>query len=378
MDYISINDCCEILDSQRIPVTESERIKGPYPYYGANGIQDYVDNYIFDDELVLVAEDGGHFGSRTKPIAYRVSGKCWVNNHAHVLKPKDFINVDYLCYALMFYDTGELIKGATRQKLNQKDLRSMKIPNLNIKEQLVIVKELNNIFNAINISNEKLEYFDELIKSRFIELFGTIDMSLQDENWKPLSELSKIYTVTTPSTSNEENWNGNILWVTPAELNIDSFYIFDTERKITNVGKRSKSLDLMPVGTVLLSTRAPIGKVAIVAKPMCCNQGFKNFFLNEKMNPIFLYVLLKHNTDYLNSLGTGTTFKEISKTCAGKIKVPCPNIDLQNEFAEFVKLIDKSKFDDYSRYFLCDILTLASSTSAYSSVVSIFVWPNIC
>ena len=81
---VRLGDVCEILDSKRVPITAHERKNGSYPYYGANGIQDYVADYIFDDELVLLAEDGGNFGSKEKPIAYRVSGKCWVNNHAHV------------------------------------------------------------------------------------------------------------------------------------------------------------------------------------------------------------------------------------------------------------------------------------------------------
>ena len=128
MKYSKLEDCCEILDSKRIPVTANKRRNGKYPYYGANGLQDYVDDYIFDDELVLLAEDGGNFNSKDKPIAYRVSGKCWVNNHAHVLKPKQGINVDYLCYALMYYDVSGLVNGATRQKLTQATMRKMKIP----------------------------------------------------------------------------------------------------------------------------------------------------------------------------------------------------------------------------------------------------------
>ena len=93
MNMLLIENCCEILDSQRVPITSTNRVKGNYPYYGANGIQDYVADYIFDDELVLLAEDGGNFGSKERPIAYRVSGKCWVNNHAHVLKPKAGLDV---------------------------------------------------------------------------------------------------------------------------------------------------------------------------------------------------------------------------------------------------------------------------------------------
>jgi len=176
-------------------------------------------------------------------------------------------------------------------------------------------------------------------------MFGTLDLSVQGESWFPLSDVSKIFTGTTPSTKDDGNWNGDIPWVTPAELSDNSFIVYDTERKITRKGMKSKSLSLMPKNTVLLSTRAPIGKVAITGTEMCCNQGFKNFYCdNTVLNTIYLYTLLKNNKEYLNSLGTGTTFKEISKTNASQIKVPVADISLQNEFAEFVELIDKSKF----------------------------------
>ena len=130
-----LGEVCEVLDSKRVPITAANRVSGQYPYYGANGVQDYVADYIFDDELVLLAEDGGNFGSKEKPIAYRVSGKCWVNNHAHVLKPKAVIDVDYLCYSLMFYDVSGLVNGATRQKLTQSDMRKMEIPLRTMVEQ---------------------------------------------------------------------------------------------------------------------------------------------------------------------------------------------------------------------------------------------------
>ena len=156
MEHITIEECCDILDSRRIPITASERRNGRYPYYGANGIQDYVADYIFDDELVLLAEDGGNFGSKTRPIAYRVSGKCWVNNHAHVLKPMANVDVDYLCYSLMFYDTEELVNGATRQKLTQAAMRKMLIPQRPITEQKKIVSELSKIQSIISVRQQQL------------------------------------------------------------------------------------------------------------------------------------------------------------------------------------------------------------------------------
>jgi type I restriction enzyme S subunit len=175
MKKVKLGEVCEILDSKRIPITASNRKSGIYPYYGANGIQDYVENYIFDDELVLLAEDGGNFGSKDKPIAYRVSGKCWVNNHAHVLKAKPNINIEYLCYSLMFYDVSSLVNGATRQKLTQADMRKMEIPLPGLEEQKEIADRLDKVSSLIEKRKTQLEKLDQLIKSRFIELFGNID-----------------------------------------------------------------------------------------------------------------------------------------------------------------------------------------------------------
>ena len=167
-----IGDICEILDSKRVPITATERQPGPYPYYGANGVQDYVADYIFDDELVLLAEDGGNFGSKDKPIAYRVSGKCWVNNHAHVLKPKEGLNVDYLCYSLMFYDVTGLVNGATRQKLTQADMRKMEIPLPPLDEQRRIAAVLDKVSDLISKRRQQLDKLDEMVKARFVEMFG--------------------------------------------------------------------------------------------------------------------------------------------------------------------------------------------------------------
>ena len=169
MRYLQLEECCEILDSLRIPITASDRKAGPYPYYGANGIQDYVADYIFDDELVLLAEDGGNFGSKTRPIAYRASGKFWVNNHAHVLKPKrNIVDVDYLCYSLMFYNTEELVNGATRQKLTQAAMRKMLIPEQPIQVQKKIVAELKTIQAIISARQQQLQKLDELVKARLV------------------------------------------------------------------------------------------------------------------------------------------------------------------------------------------------------------------
>ena len=172
MKKMLLEDCCEILDSMRVPITATNRLKGPYPYYGANGIQDYVVDYIFDDDLVLLAEDGGNFGSKTKPIAYRVSGKCWVNNHAHVLKPKEGLNIDFLCYSLMFYNTDGLVNGATRQKLTQAVMRKMLIPDMSIDKQMEIVNQLNKVIAIRNLDNRNYRKWMSLLKPDLSRCLG--------------------------------------------------------------------------------------------------------------------------------------------------------------------------------------------------------------
>lgn len=126
-EYSTVEQSCDILDSQRVPITAKDRVPGPYPYYGANGVQDFVADYIFDDELVLLAEDGGHFDEVGR-VAYMVSGKCWVNNHAHILKPKPCLSIHYLLQCLNLTDLSMEVNGTTRQKLTQAAMRKIKLP----------------------------------------------------------------------------------------------------------------------------------------------------------------------------------------------------------------------------------------------------------
>ena len=234
--------------------------------------------------------------------------------------------------------------GSTRLALRFAKLKNVEIDVPSIEIQRRIVSTIKKVKATISTEDNELVFCDELIKSRFIELFGNPDLSPQKADWQMVTSFSQIVTGTTPATGDPDNWDGDILWVTPAEIEKDAFYLYDTERKITEKGRKSKSLSLMPKGTIILSTRAPIGKVAIVGKEMACNQGFKNFVCKKNVNPVYLYFLLKYNTDYLNSIGSGTTFKEISKSKIEALRMPIPNKPIQDSFALFVTEVDKLKF----------------------------------
>lgn len=315
-------------------------------------IEEASPNFLQKGDLII--EKSG--GTKTHSVGYvnifeGEDDKYVCNNFILPLRPnKELVNSKYLFWQLHgMYESGKFSdcynKTTGIQNLQKKTYFAKEINVPSKDEQQKIAAELDTIQSAIDNKKQQLSLLDEAVKSEFVEMFGEIDISPQRNGWTELKDITTIYTGTTPSTTDEENWNGDILWITPAEMTSESFYIYDTERKITEKGQKSKSLSLMPVNTVLLSTRAPIGKVGIAGSPMTCNQGFKNFYCKEDvLNPVYLYFLFKSNTEYLNSKGTGTTFKELSKSVAEKIKVPIPDFELQNRFAAFVQQIDKSKF----------------------------------
>ena len=162
-----------------------------------------------------------------------------------------------------------------------------------------------------------------------------------EKNKVHLEDVCKVVSGSTPKTGIPEYWNGDIKWITPAEIQENSFYIYDSVRHITPLGKEKTGLSYMPKGTVILSSRAPIGKTAIAGCEMCCNQGFKNLICSDKIFNEYLYYFLKGKEKYLNSLGRGATFKEISKKIVEDIEIPLPNIKEQKHIATVLGCIDR-------------------------------------
>lgn len=171
----SISDCAEILDNLRIPVNGETRANniGSTPYYGANGLQGYIDGHIFDEPLILIAEDGGYFDEyATRSIAYRISGKSWVNNHAHILRPKQELDFDFLFYSLEHKNIIPFIKGGTRAKLNQAELREIKIalpPTKKIQQRIASI--LINIDTAIKKTESLIAKYQKIKAGLMHDLF---------------------------------------------------------------------------------------------------------------------------------------------------------------------------------------------------------------
>lgn len=162
------------------------------------------------------------------------------------------------------------------------------------------------------------------------------------EGWqiKKLGEVCEVISGSTPKTNIDKYWGGEHFWITPAEIKTDK-WINKTERTLTDEGIKSAHLQILPKGTVLLSSRAPIGKLAITQVPMYCNQGFKNLVCSDKVYNVYLYWFLLHNIDYIKALGTGATFKEISKKVVQNIDILLPPLSEQAEIVSELDLLNE-------------------------------------
>ena len=128
--FLSLAEITENFDRLRIPVKKNDRRAGPYPYFGASGIADYVDDYIFEGEHLLIAEDGENLRTRNTPVAFMAGGKFWVNNHAHIVKGNGKASTRYLCYVFQLIDIAPYLSGSTRPKLTQRDWFRFEFPVL--------------------------------------------------------------------------------------------------------------------------------------------------------------------------------------------------------------------------------------------------------
>tara|TARA_Y100001933_G_scaffold177952_1_gene176430 strand:- start:8797 stop:10032 length:1236 start_codon:yes stop_codon:yes gene_type:complete len=169
----TIGDTCDVLDSKRIPLNSQDRAlrQGIYPYYGANGVQGYIDDFIFEGEHVLLAEDGGYFDEwDSRPISYLVTGRFWVNNHAHILKAKRGHETRYVHYSLVHTNILKHINGGTRAKLNQSDMREIAYLTPPLPEQKKIAAILSSVDDLIEKTRAQIDKLKDLKTGMMQEL----------------------------------------------------------------------------------------------------------------------------------------------------------------------------------------------------------------
>ncbi|EIA1589153.1 restriction endonuclease subunit S [Vibrio parahaemolyticus] len=366
-----ISEVANFENNKRIPLKSLDREKrqGIYPYYGASGVVDHIDDFIFDGRYLLISEDGENLRTRNTPIAFQASGKFWVNNHAHILSEKEEGILDYLEYYFSVLNIGAYITGAVQPKLNKANLDKIEIPIPPKDERL----KLNNILNSLKYkvalnseTNQTLEQMAQAIfKSWFVD-FDPVKAKMNGEQpegmdaataslfpekldsetdipegWR-LSEIGDEVAVVgggTPSKKNDDFWvDGHIHWTSPKDLSgVQDKVLLDTASKLTEAGLKKVSSGLLPVDTVLLSSRAPVGYLALAKVPLAVNQGYIAMKCEKVLPPEFVLQWCVHRMDEIKQRASGSTFAEISKKNFKPISVVVPSEDVLNAYQKLVK-----------------------------------------
>ena len=357
-DGLSIN-----FDGKRRPVKESDRRPGPYPYYGASGVVDHVDDYLFDGDYLLIAEDGENLRTRQTPIAFLAGGRFWVNNHAHIVTGNERADTRFLMYALRHVDIDAYLTGAVMPKLTQGNLNRIEVSHPLLPEQRAIAGVLGALDDKIEQNRwtaralERLAY--AVFRAWFVDfepvkakaagaasfpslpqpVFDALPTRFVDSDIGPVPEgwevqgIDDVITVKgggTPSTKNPNYWDGgNHCWATPRDMSrLAHPVLLDTERRITDAGVKNISSGLLPVGTVLMSSRAPVGYLAIAGVPTAINQGFIAMICDGPLPPIFVLNWVFSSMEAIKARASGTTFPEISKKNFRTFTVVKPTSDV--------------------------------------------------
>jgi type I restriction enzyme S subunit len=339
----NLGKLCKIFDSLRKPITKKFRKRGKYPYYGATGIVDYVDDYIFNETLVLIGEDGAKWnvGEQT---AFIVSGKYWVNNHAHVIKPdEDKLNQKFLVYYLNSINLNPWVTGITVPKLNQEKLKSIPIPLPSIAEQKKIVDKLDMIFAGIDktliATNNNIKNTEKLFQSYLTEVFKH-----GSKDWKiySIKELGKVITGSTPKTSVAENYGDFISFVKPGDFKTDGSIDFE-KQKLSKIGM-SKSRVVEKKSSLMVCIGATIGKSGYTDIDIVTNQQINSITPTSKFNYKFIYYQMltsEFQKKVMNSYGQAT-LPIINKSKWQSLTMKLPSIDEQ---LEMVKTLDNLRIE---------------------------------
>ena len=366
-EYKKLGDCTQILDSQRKPVTKRDRKSGIYPYYGATGIQDYVDKYIFDGRYVLVGEDGAKWSSFTQS-AFIIEGKTWVNNHAHVLRTNDFLVDSFLVYFLNYSDLDSYISGAIIRKLTQASLRNIDIPLPPKSTQLAIVSELDKINELIRLKKEQLKDFDNLAQSLFYEMFG--DPVENEKGWeaKKLGEIGEFKNGL--NFSKDENGH-SIKFLGVSD--------FQNKKSIASDQLDCISLSECVQEDYLLKTGDIVfvrsnGKKELIGRSVkmyitepTTYSGFciRCRITDEKVDKDYIAILLKTPIirQFMTNSGRGCNISNLNQKVLNSIPTILPPLPLQRLFAQRIEQIEREKSEVQKS--IQDLETLLASRMQY-------------
>ena len=339
-------------DKERIPLSSSEREskKGKYPYYGAQGIIDHVDEYIFDGEYLLIAEDGENLNSRSQPIANVVLGKFWVNNHAHIVKTNSKCEIHYLCYLLNNINISGYITGSAQPKLNQYNLNNMVLEIQDYETQYkisIILKRINDKIKLNekinkNLEEQLLRIFDSwFLKFELSNEFSDSKLGLIPKGWK-IDYLGSKKSCSIIKSGIDEFDNSKIYIAT---ADVDNSIITSNDTLITMDDKPSRA-NMQPISNSIWFAKMIDSKKLIMVDEYCNdllnNYIFSTGFCGLKcVDKYFYYLWTFLLTDVFdvmkNNFCTGTTMQAINNKDTKLIEFVLPDDKTITQFNSIAK-----------------------------------------
>jgi type I restriction enzyme S subunit len=353
------------LDTKRKPVKEADRKPGPYPYYGASGIVDYVDGYIFDGEHLLIAEDGENLRTRQTPIAFRACGKFWVNNHAHIVVGNERASTRYLEYAVLASDITSYLTGAVMPKLTQGNMNRIEVPcpPRDVQDQIVgVLGSLDDRITLLRETNTTLEAIAQaLFKSWFVD-FDPVHAKMQgrtpegmDEATAALfpdsfeeSELGDVPKgwrsgdLNTLAELNPESWSakhhpGRVLYVDLANTKagqIDDYIDFSFEEAPSRARRVLRCGDVI-VGTVRPGNRS-FARIASDLTGLTGSTGFAVLRSREVVDQALVYIAATNDEaiDRLSHLADGGAYPAVRPEVVGNTPLVIAPEEIRNSFGE--------------------------------------------
>lgn len=321
-DEVTIN-----FDKKRIPLSSAQREKrqGTFRYYGAQGVIDHVDDYIYDGTYLLIAEDGENLKSKKQNIAQVVDGQFWVNNHAHIVQGNEQCDTRFLCYLINSMDLSGYVTGSAQPKLSQANLNAITLSLPTLVEQKRIVEYLYMLDQKIDVNRQINDNLQQQAAALFSSLYDRTNTEVR------FTDLIQILGGGTPKTGENTYWSGNIAFFTPKDVGTP--YTLITEKTITEEGLSHCNSRLYPVNTVFVTARGTVGKVGMSGVPMAMNQSCYAL-VGKETHQLLVYFYTLKVVDRLKHKASGAVFDAITTK------------DFESE--QIMKLSD-----DDARAFLC-------------------------
>jgi type I restriction enzyme, S subunit len=348
---VTLGEVINFFDYQRIPLSTAQRKErqGDFPYYGASGIIDYINDYIFDGKYLLVSEDGENLKTRKTPIAFLASGKFWVNNHAHIIRGKEKIADDYFLMSLLEgINILGYLTGTAQPKLSQANLKAIRFNLPPLSAQQKIAGILSAYDDLIENNTRRIEILEEMARMLYREWFVKFrfpgheavqfvesELGLIPENWEvvKIENFGKVITGKTPSKTKPEYYGSYMPFIKTPSMHGKMFCI-EVEEYLSKEGADSQRHKILPPNTLIVNCIGALaGSVSITSEFSQTNQQINAVILNNIKNREFLYFLLVELKETIRQYGsTGATMINLSKGKFESLSVLSPNRIILNQF----------------------------------------------